>query len=185
MVCIFFACFIVSLWFLVSLCLLSSLCFLVSLCSCSCVCVWLCCHFTLCSCLCLIVLSFYTVLFFVCVRLLLCAWDFHSTFWYNSRQLYWLCSLSYVCIWYCLCFHFATWLYSLHFKCFFQILLCSTISFYNDWIAIAVTRLCSSQFPLSSILSTCFSIVLFGRLLMYFNYFLDALASLGFMLETD
>ena len=54
---------------------------------------------------------------------------------------------------------------------FLQILLCSTISFYNDWIAIAVTRLCSSQFPLSSILSTCFSIVLFGRLLMGFKYF--------------
>ena len=122
-----------------------------------CVCAWLCCPFTLC--------------FFVCVRLLLCAWDFHSTFWYNSRQLYWLCSLSYVCIWFCFCFHFATWLYSLHFMCFFQILLCSTISFYNDWIAIAVTRLCSSQFPLSSILSTCFSIVLFGRLLMGFKYF--------------
>ena len=86
-----------------------------------CVSVWLCCPLH-CA-------------FFVCVRLLLCAWDFHSTFWYNSRQLYWLCSLSYVCIWFCFCFHFATWLYSSHFKCFFQILLCSTISFYKQPIS--------------------------------------------------
>ena len=119
-------------------------------------------------------------LYCLCSCSCVCVWlCFHFTL------LYWLCSCSYLCIWFCFCFHFTTWLYSLHTRCFFQILLWSTTSFYNYWIAIAVTRLCSSQFPLSSILSTCFSIVLFGRLLMYFNYFLDALASLGSMLESQ